>query len=257
MRNPPEQFAQLKILQWIGPLMAGATVFGVLKLHGFGSGDTLLWLTGAVMVLTWVLSLLSVWGSAWGSRHHLTAVAVEFLFLIAPWSTLLLPYFSKTGPLPGGRLSGLVLLFLLCSLLLSAWYNARRCPMPEGNEHKLKWPNCTIDLSKQTFTVSSEARPNNQQPVLAIGGGVASVGVYHWLSSQTTEQQMVVIGSLISLGICLWLCLVPMGRTLGQVWRVRQLEAMRGVRLTSARLPWLTKERQRFAFGRWWARTFG
>lgn len=256
MLQPPEQFSQLKALQWTAPLITGALVFASVKLHGLVSGDALLWVTGSVMVLTWVLSMLAVWGSAWSGRHQFVSVGGAFVLVVAPMVTLFLPQLSLGGALSGMRLSGLVLLVFLVVLLLSGWHHARRCAMPSGDAKKVSWPPCQIDLTKHTFSVVVDPQTSRFPAWPAASVGAASVVLYHWLASMTSENEMVVIAAVIALAMGLCLCLLPLGRALGQAWRLRQLEAQRGVRLVSARLPWLTKERQQFAFGRWWARTF-
>jgi hypothetical protein len=252
MLQPPEQFSQLKALQWAAPLMAGALVFASIKSHGLASGDVLMWVTGATMVVAWVLAMLAVWRSTWGSRHQLVAVGSIFLLVVMPLATLLLPALSMPGAMSGTGLSGVVVLLLLGTLLMSAGYHAQRCPMPKADEAKVNWPPCKIDLAKQTLSVSVDPTASRFQPwPLASVGGV-SVAIYHWLAGETSAQQMVLIGVVIALALSLWLCLVPLGRTLGQAWHLRALEAQRGVHVRSSRMPWLAQERQRYALGRWW-----
>lgn len=234
--------------------MTGALVFASVKSHGLASACALMWVTGAAMVVAWLLAMLAVWGSTWGSRHQLVAVGAAFLLLVMPLATMLLPQLSQAGALSGGWLSVLVLLMLLGILLLSAWYHARRCPMPQGDEPKVSWPPCKIDLAKQTLSVSVDPQASRVQPWPLVSVGAASVVMYHWLASISSAQQMVVIGEVIALAMGVWLCLLPLGRTLGQAWRLCALEAQRGVRVRSSRFQWLEQERQRFVVGRWWRR---
>jgi len=254
MLQPPEQFSQLKVLPWTAPLMTGALIFASVKSHGLASACALMWVTGAAMVVAWLLAMQAVWGSTWGSRHQLVAVVAAFLLLVMPLATMLLPHLSQAGALPSGWLSVLVLLMLLGILLLSAWYHARRCPMPKGDEQKVSWPPCKIDLGKQTLSVLVDPKASRVQPWPLASVGAVSVVLYHWLASISSAQHMVVIGEVIALAMGLWLCLLPLGRTLGQAWRLRALEAQHGVRVRSSRIQWLEQERQRFAVGRWWHR---
>ncbi len=254
MLQPPEQFSQLKALQWAAPLMTGALVFTSIKSNGLATGDALMWFTGVAMVVAWVLSMQAVWGSAWGSRHQLVAVVTAWLLVVMPLATMLLPALSLSGALSGAMFSVVVVVLLLITLLLSAWYHAQRCPMPMGDEKKVSWPPCKIDMGKQTLSISLDPQASRIQPIPLASVGVSSVVVYHWLAGMASAQQMVVIGVVITLAMSAWLCLVPLGRTLGQAWRLRALENQRGVRVRSSRIQWLEQERQRFAMGRWWRR---
>jgi hypothetical protein len=179
MLQPPEQFSQLKAAQWSAPLLTGAQVVMSLKSHGLASGNALMWVTGAAMVVSLVLAMQAVWGSTWGSRHQLVTVAALFLLVVMPLSTMMLPLLPQAVALPNGWLSAYVLLVLLGMLL---------------------------------------------------------------------------IGVVIAMAMSAWLCLWPLGRTLGQAWRLRALEAQHGMRVESSHIQWLQKERQRFVVGRWWHR---
>lgn len=254
MLQPPEQFSQLKVAQWSAPLLTGALVAMSLKSHGLASGNALMSVTGAAMVVSWVLAMQAVWGSTWGSRHQLVTVAALFLLMVMPFSTMLLPFVPLAVDLPHGWLSASVLLVLLGMLLLSAWYHARRCTMPNANEHKVNWPPCKINLTRQTLSLSVAPPSSHGLPIALTSVSAASVSLYHWLASQTSEKHMLLIGVAIGLVMSAWLCLWPLGRTLGQAWRLRALEAQRGVRVQSSRIQWLQKERQRFVVGRWWQR---
>jgi hypothetical protein len=251
MLQPPEQFSQLKVSLWTAPLMSGALIFASLKSHGLASGDALLWVTGATMLATWMLAMQAVWGSIWGSCYQLVTVAAAWLLLVMPLATMLLPVLSLPGDLSGAGLSLVVVVLLLSILLLSAWYHAQRCPMPKGDEQKVNWPPCKIDLGKQTLSISLDPQASRVQPIPLASVGVSSVVCYHWLSSIASAQQMVVIGVVITLAMSSWLCLMPLGRTLGQAWRLHALETQRGVRVRTSRIEWLAQERQRFAVGRW------
>jgi len=254
MLQPPEQFSQLKAAQWSAPLLTGALVVMSLKSHGLASDNALMWVTGTAMVVSWVLAMQAVWGSTWGSRHQLVTVAALFLLVVMPLSTMMLPLLPQAMALPNGWLSVPVLLVLLGMLLLSAWYHARRCPMPNTNEQKVNWPPCQINMAKQTLSISVAPPTSHVQPIALTSVGAASVAIYHWLASQTSAQHMLLIGVVIALTMSAWLCLWPLGRTLGQAWRLRALEAQRGVRVHTSRIQWLQQERQRFVVGRWWQR---
>lgn len=251
MRQPPENFSQLRAAQWAAPLIAGFGAFMAAWMHGLTSAKLLAALTGVCMLASWILAMVAVWGSTWGSRHQLTTVAAEFVFFVVPWCTMLVPRLAI--PSAGSSFfSVTVTCTMLVCLLLSAWYHARSCPMPATHEFKASWPPNLIDLKQQTLRVSAgtSAKQFPRWPLAGIAG--ASVAIYRWLESHTSQHHLIVLGVVAALALGLWLCLIPMGRTLGQAVQLHRLERLRGVKVTSERLPWLMKERQRYFVGRWW-----
>jgi hypothetical protein len=180
----------------------------------------------------------------------LVSVAAVFLLVVAPLTTLLLPALASIGTWPAGGPSAYALLAMLALLMLSAMFHARRCPMPNQQAHKVSWPPCQIDLAKQTLAITP---PSSREPAMELViVGATSVAVYHWLASQTYVQHKLVIGIVVALAMGMWLCMCPLGRTLGQAWRLRTLEAQRGVRVRTSRIQWLQQERQRHWVGRRW-----
>lgn len=249
MLAPPDTFAQLRPLAWAGPALAAFGAGFALWAHGMPPSPWLWGLTGAVALAAAVLAHLAIWASRWGRLHQeVTAIATLLLFVL-PWSLMLTPRLQD-GSL---RLSIGIAGAELMALLASAAVHAHRCTL-QARANRLIWSDCEIDVRRQV--IAQVRRPGDRSTMMVapslIGG--LSVAAYLFIQTLLPERSMLMVAVAISWALALWLCIGPLGRALGQAWRLRQIERQSGQRFVSEHLARLTQERQRSPIGRWWAR---
>jgi hypothetical protein len=250
--TPPQTFTQLRALTISALVLVAFGVGFMLWSHGLRPASLVLTLIGMAALAMVALVQPAIWASHWGTRLSIIGSLSVFLFYILPWSIMLAPLVSVGGP-PGWMLSGGIAALLVLALTLSAAFHARRAAIKPG-ARSLQWPGCEIDLKRRTILKRWEDVPIQSQLMSPALIGGCSVVVYHLLKTLLPQQGMILIAVLLCTGISLWLCVGPLGRALGQGWRLRSIEQQDGgTPFTTERLPWLRTERQRSAIGRWWA----
>lgn len=253
MLTPPETFKQLRALTVSAPLLLAFGWGFMLWTHGLRPSELVMGLVGLVCLSAVLLVQPLIWTSPWGTHMVIRTCVGAVVAFVLPWSIMLAPMISL-GSAPPWALSAILVALHCTALVVAAVWHARQATLQTGAK-VLKWPGIDIDLRQRVIRKRWEETSLATQiasPAL-IGG--ASVILYHALKAWVPEQGMILIAVLLASGIGLWLEVGPLGRALGQAWRLRSLERQDGGRpFASDRLGWLTTERQRSPIGRWWAR---
>ena len=258
MLAPPETFQQLRALAWAAPMLAALAVGGAALASGCFGPVVVSVLALACGVGAWLGAMAGIWVSAHGVRHNRVAVALVFVLVALPLAWLLLPALSPDRP-------GLLMPFMLATALghaallsLAACWHARQAPLSgqEAGARRLEWPGCRVDLARMHITKVDRPAGAAEQWVPPAAIGVAAVAGYHAIKAALPADALAIGGLLVANAMVAWLSLGPLGRALGQSWQLRRLERRLGRRFVSGRLDWLTRERQRFALGRWMHRAF-
>ncbi|HEX5371756.1 MAG TPA: hypothetical protein VFW84_03390 [Aquabacterium sp.] len=249
MLAPPDTFAQLRALAWVSPLLAAMGSGFALRAHGV-EPSSLLWNSmGGVALLAALLAHLSIWASRWGTRHQWVSVLAAFTLFVLPWSVMLTPRLQ-----PGTPWFSIGIIVVEGLALLSSALVHVRLSRVDPHRQRLKWLDCEIDLRRHR--IGQVRRPGDGSTSLVAPGVIGGLSVVAYLLIQAWLPQagLIVLGVAISWALGLWLCLWPLGRALGQAWRLRQIERQTGQHFVSEHLDRLTRERQASIIGRWWSR---
>lgn len=253
MLQPPETFQQLRALPWSATLLLGALWGGLAWALGWRTGAAPLIVGLGAGLLSGLAALAAVWASTFGVRHNRITALWLFAGLCLPLACLLVPAaapIESHGWMPVG-VAGLVQLLALVIGYRIHSLQARVSP----DAPRLDWPGyIRIDLRSHTIAkADAEPSPGSmQRPWLApavIGG--LSVGAFQLLQRELAADNMALLGLVVANALSAWLALGPVARALAQSSRLAQMEAGAPWRFTTARLAWLSRERQQTGFGRW------
>lgn len=249
MLAPPDTFAQLRALAWVSPLLAAMGSGFALRAHGMALTPSFWGTIGGVALLAAVLAHLSIWTSRWGTRHQWVSVVGAFALFVLPWSVMLTPRLQTGTPWFS---IGIVVAEVL-ALLASAVIHAHLSPT-DANSQRLKWLDCEIDLRRHR--IGQVSRPGDGSKAFMAPGVIGGLSVISYLLIRAwlPQEGLIALGVAISWALGLWLCLWPLGRALGQAWRLHQIERQTGQPFVSEHLDRLTRERQSSIIGRWWSR---
>lgn len=253
MLQPPETFQQLRALPWSATILIGALWAGLAWALGWRAGAAPLIIGLGAALFSGLAALAAVWASTFGVRHNRVTALWLFIGLCLPLACLLVPAvapIASHGWLPVG-VAGLVQM-----LALAIGYQIHRTQAQISSDaSRLDWPGRTrIDLRHQTIAkVDDEpAAGATQRPWLApsvIGG--LSVVAFQLLQRSLAADSVALLGLVVANALAAWLALGPVARALAQASRLAQLEMDAPRRFTTARLAWLSRERQKTGFGRW------
>lgn len=246
MFAPPEDFKQLRPLPWCAAFLVGFGAAMVLQTHGVAAGWGMAGVATAAALAAFGLGTLAVWSSAWGTRHAIIAAIATFFLFCLPWSIMLAPLVH--GP-SSGALS-LAAGLLQCLVLVAASFVHARRARVAPQARKLQWPGCEIDLARRVVRKTGAVAPIGGRALPPLAIGAASVVLFQSLSRMFDGREMVVLALVVANAIAAWLCTGPLGRALGQGWRLHRIALAGGGPFVSDQLPRLTRDRQRFALGR-------
>lgn len=253
MLLPPPQFQQLKALAWSAPTIA-AMGFGF-AIHSHWPGIRSEWFWGgmiAAALCAGALAQLAIWRSQWGTRHQLVSVGASLLFFVVPWGTMIMPYAVPTLPFLA---SAAVVTSHLVLLLASALWHGQRAA-PPVRSGRVDWAGCRIDGVKALFRRHEGDAPAGRHPGFVepmwIGG--LSVVLYQALRTWLPADALILAVAVMAWALCAWLCWGPLGRALGQAWKLRQAERAWQVTFTCTDIQTFQSQRSRSRWGRMWAR---
>lgn len=255
MLHPPDDFSKLRGLAWSAPGMA---MFGwgfALWSHGLRPGELVLAITGLIMAVLFLLAQQAIWVSPWGSRFQQVASLSAFITMVLPWALMLPPLVQTNAMAPMWR-SVLIAAALTVILLLGALVHARRAVI-DPTARALDWQGARIDLRRHLIRRGETAPRDGRWAIAPALIGGLSVLLYQWLRELLPQQTLVLAASLGVFAGTAWLCAGPLGRALGQGWRLQQIERHSGRRFENEQYQRLTKERMTSGLGRWWARHQG
>lgn len=184
----------------------------------------LAWAAGVSALLGAAMGTGAAWFSHWGSRFQILTPWCITALILVPWCLALAPYVW------GGVswwFSGSVALALLLALPLSALWHARRCT-PLQPKRRTVWPGTSLRLRDATVhppeaTLDTSFISPRHAVLLCIPAFAA-------LKAFMPPSGVAIFAFLLGLVGSLVLVCWPLGRALGQGWRLRQIEREMGVR---------------------------
>src|SRR5690606_32930947 len=142
-----------------------------------------------------------------------------------------------------------IALFQTALLVAAAGVHAHRAQVPSGARN-CTWTGCEIDLARRVVRKVPSQASVGAKAVAPVLIGACSVVLYHLLSRLFDQSQLVLLGLLVAIALAAWLSVGPLGRALGQGWRLLRLTGPGDTPFVSDQLPRLPRERQRSALGR-------